>query len=234
MAERDRWARSKRKQRDGDDVHAGHPRDSAWSPGVPSRPPPVPGLTLTLAAEPELTDPPTHVRIPESWNVTESFYGEAIAAGVTREGLDECVKYWRGRKLGGEWFSIEDFFRGKFASIRIREEQTRFASQQDRKSGPRAAPGSDIDTTGASSAFSPLSDHREFCALHRLDLAHAVDAYRKGTRPRKLGTPDQWLDFTNRLKCWAATGTFYADGPLPKPGPRATTSSPTGGKAVSA
>lgn len=87
--------------------------------------------------EPALTEPLTHTRIPPAWSVTEAFYGEAIAAGVTRDGLDEAVRYWRGRKLGGEWFTIEDFFRAKFASIRSSEEKSRFAAAAAARAGPR-------------------------------------------------------------------------------------------------
>lgn len=85
--------------------------------------------------EPALTEPATHTRIPPGWSVPEPLYGEAIAAGVTRAGLDDAVRYWRGRKLGGEWFTIEDFFRAKFASIRSSEERARFSTHQ------RAGPG---------------------------------------------------------------------------------------------
>jgi hypothetical protein len=180
----------------------------------------VPGLTLVVS--PEQTDPATHIRIPEGWTPSEGLYAEAFAAGVTRTGLEEAVKYWRGRKLGGEWFSPEDFFRGKFAAIKLREEKTRFAAHEDRKSGPRAAPGSDLETTSAATAFTATGDHKTFAARHGLDLAHAVSLYRKGTKPAELGTVHAWDDFMNRLKCWAATGTFHADGPLPRPGPRKT------------
>jgi hypothetical protein len=135
LTERERWIRSKRKQRDPCDVLAGLPRDSRECPGVPSRPRPVPSRPADSERDlsrvpPELTDPGTHQRIPGAWKVTEDFYGEALLAGVTRAGLDEAVTYWRGRKLGGEWFTIEDFFRGKLASIRDREEKARFAALQ--------------------------------------------------------------------------------------------------------
>jgi hypothetical protein len=180
----------------------------------------VPGLTLV--ASPEQTDPALHIRIPEGWTPGEGLYAEAFAAGVTRAGLEEAVRYWRGRKLGGEWFSPEEFFRGKFAAIKLREERTRFSAHQDSKSGPRAAPGNDVETTQAATAFSATSDHLKFCKAHGLDCAQAIAAYRKGTRPGALGTAPAWDDFMSRLKCWAVTGTFYPDGPLPRPGPRKT------------
>jgi len=171
--------------------------------------------------EPEQTDPALHIRIPVTWKVTEEFFAEAYAAGVTRSGLEEAVRYWRGRKLGGEWFSIEDFFRGKFASIKIREEKARFAAHQERnaQSSPRASPasfGSDLDTTGAALAFHASDDDRKFAARYALDLDRAVRDYRASPRARALDTPTQSRDFSNRLKCWHVTGQWIVDGALPK------------------
>jgi hypothetical protein len=76
--------------------------------------------------EPDQTEPASYTRIPEGWQVTEEFYSEAGLAGVTREALDEDVAYWRGRKLGGEWFDIEQFFRAHFPRLARRRETEAF------------------------------------------------------------------------------------------------------------
>lgn len=173
-------------------------------------------------SEPSQTEPPTHIRIPEGWNAPEELFAEAFAAGVTRAGLEEAVRYWRGRKLGGEWFTPEDFFRGKFAAIKLREESARFAEQQKRagpKGGPRKT-DSDLETnstTSAATAFRPSTDHERLCAEHKLDLAFAVKLYRGSPEHDQVGFAESERRFLARLKCWAATGTFHPDGPLPKP-----------------
>ncbi len=139
---------------------------------------------------------------------------------MTRTGLEEAVQYWRGRKLGGEWFSPEDFFRGKFAAIKIREEKARFAEQQERsgaKGGPRKGEADLVTTTSAATAFRPSGDHERFCAANGLDLAHAVKLYRASPEHERVGFAESERRFLQRLKCWAATGVFLADGPLPKP-----------------
>lgn len=167
-------------------------------------------------SEPSQTEPPTHIRIPEGWNAPEELFAEAFAAGVTRAGLEEAVQYWRGRKLGGEWFTPEDFFRGKFAAIKIREEKSRFAEQQAR-SGSRQAPANELDTTGAATVFRVTDEHRQYALGKGLDWDAAAKEYRRGKACARLSTAEQERDFLNRLRCWAATGTFIADGSLPKP-----------------
>lgn len=184
----------------------------------PSPPPSLPSpLDLSLAGvASEQTEPPTHIRIPEGWNAPEELFAEAFAAGVTRAGLEEAVQYWRGRKLGGEWFTPEDFFRGKFAAIKIREEKSRFAEQQAR-SGSRQAPANELDTTGAATVFRVTDEHRQYALGKGLDWDAAAKEYRRGKACARLSTAEQERDFLNRLRCWAATGTFIADGSLPKP-----------------
>lgn len=216
LAERERWRGRKQKQRVPDIVPPGHSRDPRGRHDVPSRPLPVPGLSLYAGAAPELTDPGTHIRIPAAWVVTEELYSEATMAGVTRAGLDEAVKYWRGRKLGGEWFSIEDFFRGKLAAIRSREEKTRFVVHQGRNDRSPMA-GSDLDTTGAATAFRVTDGHREYAHAKGLDVDMAAGEYRKSPECARRDSIEQERDFMNRLRCWFATGTFHPNGPLPKP-----------------
>lgn len=148
-SERQRKTKDKQNQRDRDSVTGDRPPTVDGDRAVPSRPVPSPDLTLTRAAGPELTEPPTHTRVPNNWQPTEAFYGEASMAGVTRADLDEAVRYWRGRKLGGEWFTIEDFFRGKFVQIRRRRETESFKRASAAPDGRRVAlpaePGDDID-----------------------------------------------------------------------------------------
>lgn len=226
-ADRERKIEAQRKRRLGGNEAGLHSMSEAGACSVPSHPIPIPSHSereeraLGNDTEPEQTETPTHIQIPEAWKVSEEFFAEAYAAGVTRNGLEEAVTYWRGRKLGGEWFSIEAFFRGKFASIKIREEKTRFAAQQERKaqSSPRASPGgfgSDLDTTGAALAFHASDDDRKFALGHALDLDRAVRDYRASQRAAALDTPTQRRDFSNRLKCWHATGQWIVDGALPK------------------
>lgn len=84
------------------------------------------GATPVQLPEPDLTEPATHTRIPDAWKPSAEFYGEATLAGVTRDLLDEDVAYWRGRKLGGEWFTIEQFFRAHFPRLAKRRETESF------------------------------------------------------------------------------------------------------------
>jgi hypothetical protein len=100
------------------------------------------GERARVANETELAaEPPTIAFLPKDWEPGEAFIGEALMAGIARSDLDEAVRYWRGRRLGGEWLSAEEFLRGKFASIRKRAEKERFAEQRERASPPvRASP----------------------------------------------------------------------------------------------
>jgi hypothetical protein len=227
-AERERKIEAQRKRRLGAREAELHATTEAEPCSVPSHPHPIPSpereeRALGNDIEPEQTEPATHIRIPEGWTPSAELFAEGIAAGVTRSGLEEAVRYWRGRKLGGEWFSIEDFFRGKFASIKIREEKARFAAHQERnaQSAPRASPGgfpgNDLDTTGAATVFHPTEEHIRFAVSHDLDYAKAQNQYRRSERACALDTMTQRRDFMNRLKCWAATGQWIVDGPLPRP-----------------
>lgn len=204
-------------------------RDDAASQDVTLYCPDLYCPDLSLSAPAELSEPTTHDRIPEGWNAPDGLFAEAYAAGVTRGGLEEAVRYWRGRKLGGEWFSIEDFFRGKFAAIKIREESARFAEQQRAapKGGLRKAEP-ELTTTSAATAFRPSTEHEKFCAEKNLDLSLAVKLYRASPEHERVGFAESERRFLARLKCWAATGTFIADGPLPKP--KRTPGQSTGGK----
>ncbi|HEY6056259.1 MAG TPA: hypothetical protein VIU86_20175, partial [Gaiellaceae bacterium] len=99
------------------------------------------GERARVANETEPAEPPTIAFLPEDWTPSEAFVGEALMAGIAPDALDEAVRYWRGRRLGGDWLSAEEFFRGKFVSIRKRAEKERFAEQRERASPPvRASP----------------------------------------------------------------------------------------------
>jgi hypothetical protein len=145
----------------------------------------------------------------------KEYLDDAVMRGVSREQALSTWEHYYGAGLppGG----VEKLY--PWLCKRAKERSSQLAKAPT-TSGPRVAPGSDIDTTGAATAFTATGDHKTFCARHGLDLAHAVSLYRQGTRPQTLGTSSAWDDFMNRLKCWAATGIFHADGPLPKPGPR--------------
>jgi hypothetical protein len=84
--------------------------------------------------EPELTEPVTHTRIPSGWVPSRELYAEALMAGVTPELLDDDVAYWRGRKLGGEWHDIEQFFRAHFPRLAKRRETEAFKGARARGS----------------------------------------------------------------------------------------------------
>jgi hypothetical protein len=223
LAERERWARSKRKRRDGEDVHAGHSRESTGSPDVPSRPPPVPspGRDLerarVLPAVPGLQIVGATARTLELPSETPSkeYLDEAVMRGVSREQALSTWEHYYGAGLppGG----VEKLY--PWLCKRAKERSSQLAKAPT-KSGPRVAPGNDIDTTGAATAFTATGDHKTFCTQHGLDLAHAVSLYRQGTRPSVLDTTRAWHDFMNRLKCWVHTGIFHADGALPKRAPQ--------------
>lgn len=152
-------------------------------------------------------------------------FARALEVGLSREDVEQRIAELRTGPVGGT--------RGVFPSRRheymLRQipkwrtwKETDAARAAAARAAPargpglRAAPGADLETTGAAVAFSALTEHREFCEKHGLDINQAVTAYRNGKRARELGTPDQWRDFGNRLKCWLVTGVFYPDGQLPK------------------
>lgn len=77
--------------------------------------------------DPELTEPPSYTRIPDDWRPSEALYADAFAHGVPREVLDEDVTYWRARKtLGGEFTSLDAFFRTHFTRLVKRRETEAF------------------------------------------------------------------------------------------------------------
>ena len=47
-------------------------------------------------------------------------------------------------------------------------------------------------------------------------MQFAVKLYRQSPEHDRVGCVESEKRFMARLKCWAATGTFHPDGPLPK------------------
>lgn len=121
-------------------------------------------------------EPATITFLPEGWEPAPAFVAEATAAGITPGELGEAVKYWAGRKLGGEWRSPEAFFRGKFASIRTRAEKVRFVAHQERASpGARASPAPEsVRATGWGQHLP--SEIVEFAVKHALDAHKTAGA----------------------------------------------------------
>lgn len=93
------------------------------------------GIGREGSRAPEDTEPQGHTRIPDDWHPTEELYADAYLAGVTREVLDEDVRYWRERKsLGGEFRSVEGFLRTHFPRLSKRRETENFRL----RAGPEA------------------------------------------------------------------------------------------------
>ena len=162
----------------------------------------------------------------DGWSPKPELYARAAELGLSREIVDQRIGELRTGPVGGA--------RGVFPNKRdeyVLQQLPKWRTwkETDAAKAARAAaapvgrrlPGDDITTTEAATVFHPTNEHRDFCRSHKLDLDHAVSEFRKGTRPGKLGTLPAQSEFTHRLKCWAATGVFYADGPMPKASPRA-------------
>lgn len=92
-------------------------------------------LVDAAAAAAAAAEPGTISWLPDDWRPDESDYAAAVMAGCTRAGVDECVTYWRGRKLGGDWKSPSAWLAGKLASIRDREAIARKRSRDEAARG---------------------------------------------------------------------------------------------------
>lgn len=137
-AERERRAEGQRNQRLRSNVPGSrgsftspplHSRDVVPARPGPARPVPTPERELARAREPDPDPPPAGVtEVPKDWAVPEELYAEAFAVGARREDLDEEVRYWRARKsLGGEFRSVEEFFRTRLTRLAKRRETKAFA-----------------------------------------------------------------------------------------------------------
>jgi hypothetical protein len=160
-------------------------------------------------------------KLPESWQPSAALRAEAVMAGVAD--LDARILSLRTGPIGGQRGVLPDqldnyirSFFGTWRTWRETDQAKAAAAAKPRTGGRSYSPGDDIATTDAATAFRATDEHRAFCRAHKLDVEHAVREYRKGTRPGKLGTLPAQEEFTHRLKCWATTGTFLADGPMPK------------------
>jgi hypothetical protein len=184
-----------------------HGRDpDAHAPeGPPPGPPPdVPGLervaggvarTYTMPSK----DPP------------KAYLDVALMGGVRPEQARSTWKhYWGAGLPAGGVERLHDWL-----TQRAAERAAQTASLP--RARPRDSPGAELDTTGAATAFRLDEEHRDFGRRCRKDVDWAAGEYRRGSTCATLDTLQQSRDFMNRLKCWEATGTFHAEGPLPRP-----------------
>jgi hypothetical protein len=167
--------------------------------------------------------PPSVVyAIPATWQPSQSLRGDATMAGVAN--LDERVASLRSGPIGGTRGvfedALDDYVRTFFGKWRTWDETDRakaaVAASKPRGQSYRDRPEDTLTTTQAASAFRPSADHERFCNKHDLDLTHAVKLYRQSPEHDKVGFAESERRFLERLKCWAVTGTFHPDGPLPK------------------
>jgi hypothetical protein len=192
---------------------------SRHAPSRPSQvsrnvtPPSLPSYP-SLPPEPEEKSSPVRKLawfVPDDWAPKDT---HRVRCQELRFGLDELVAGFRRHEFNRQYSDWDRRFEAWIEKEKLDRET---AAAAKRVPGLRnVTPGADLETTSAATAFAATTDHKAFCAHHQLDLAFAVKLYRQGSRPAALGTVHAWDDFANRLKCWAATGTFHPDGPLPK------------------
>jgi hypothetical protein len=165
----------------------------------------------------------------DGWSPKPELYARAIELGLSREVVDQRIGELRTGPVGGAR-GVFPHKRDEYVLQQLPKwrtwKETDAAKAARAAAAPvggarRAAPGDDIATTDAATAFRATNEHRDFCRAHGLDVDRAVREFRTGTRPAKLGTLLAQEEFTHRLKCWASTGVFYADGPMPKATPKA-------------
>jgi hypothetical protein len=138
-------------------------------------------------------------QFPEGWKWSPATAAKAAAAGVTERELVAHVDYWTIHIWPVEVTDLDGELVRAFDGIKAR----RAKASTEPASNPYA--------------WAPTAEHRTFASSKGLPLQIAVDAYRAGGLPDKLGTLVAHDDFLRRLRCWAATGEFHATGPLPKP-----------------
>lgn len=194
------------------------------SPSLPLLPPSAPSLPSTQ----ESPDPERAPAIPEvpgfriatggvartysmpSELPPKTYLDTALMGGVSPVQAKSTWKhYWgAGLPLSG----VERLY--DWLTLRAVERSNQVARAP--QSGPRQSP-SDLDTTGAATAFRLTDGHREYAGAKGIDAELAAREYRQGSACARLDSLEQERDFLNRLKCWHATGTFHPDGPLPQP-----------------
>lgn len=183
------------------------------APGAPEPPPPPRVIEPEPERPPEVLAPVARRSrfAPKDFEPTDE---HRVRCQELRFDVTELVKAFKRHEFQREYSDWDRRFAGWIEDERIQRETAR--------ANPRASPGSgfgsgsDLDTTGAATAFRPTDDDRKLAKKHDLDLERAVKDYRKSSRALALDTPTQERDFSNRLKCWAVTGQWIVDGALPK------------------
>lgn len=176
---------------------------------------------MTEAAETRVLAARTIHAIPATWQPSESLRADAAMAGIAS--LDERVASLRTGPVGGSRgifeTELESYIRSFFGKWRSWEETDRAKAAQavkPRGQSYRERPEDLLTTSQAASAFRPSSDHEKFCAKAGLDIDFAVKLYRQSPEHDAVGFAVSEKRFMARLRCWADTGQFIADGPLPK------------------
>jgi hypothetical protein len=173
--------------------------------------PEVPGLRLV--------DAPTRTVSVPTPEPPEEYLQQADCEFTPR---DQAIATWKHYHVAGlPPGGVERLY--GWLLEQARDYRRRHAKLPDnpRASGIRPIPGSDLDTTGAASAFRPTSDHERYASEHRLPLADAVAKCRGSPRWARLSTPAQWEEFTVRLQLWRRDGAFPdPNEPLPRPKPK--------------
>jgi hypothetical protein len=159
------------------------------------------GLELADAS----TIGPDWIQYPVGWAWSAATQAEADMQGVTAAQLQEHVNYWSLHKFSRPCTDLDGELRRRLPDIRKRGETE------------RAKPGQAVASTGNSYAWMPTQEHRDYVSEHGRDIAIPIAQYRAaGTPDRAPSTLAANADFMRRLRCWVATGTFIATGPLPK------------------
>jgi hypothetical protein len=172
-------------------------------------------------------------QFPKGWRWSEATEGAAATQGVTAAELQEYVDYWTTHKWPIPVTDLDGELRRSVSNIRKRSERERFKASQRSLSALPGAATSELDTTGAATAFRPTEEHRQFVAKHlpTTDLEALARQYRaienRGPSGKLLSTVDQARDFLYRLKCLKATGHFIAHGPLQRPAKAVAREQPT-------
>jgi hypothetical protein len=189
--------------------------------------PPSPVAGSVIVAEPDRGESPVW-RDLKGFVPPPELIAEAAIQGIPRKVFDDRYADLASGPIGGKrgTFDRADYVRRQFPKWRTWGEQEQAAALRP-KGAPRKTEA-EITTTQAASAFRTSTEHEKFCAEKNLDLSFAVKLYRASPEHERVGFAESERRFLARLKCWAATGTFHPDGPLPKP--KKPPAQATGGK----
>lgn len=205
------------------------PDDQAPPESAPSRsrPDPVPIPRRDPERAPELEVPKVEPGgVARTYSMPseqppQTYLDEATMAGIRAEQAHSTWKHYWGAGLPAQ--GVE-----KLHPWLCQRALERAVQQARAPKGEPRKTDADLDTTSAANAFRPSTDHERFCTEQGLDLGLAVKLYRASPEHGRVGFAESERRFLARLKCWAATGTFHADGPLPKP--KRTPGNSAGGK----